>query len=204
MKALVINCTLKKSPETSNTEALANYLAEELDKQGVEVHFIRAVDLKILPGVKSDEGSDDDWPQIRKEILDCEILVLASPTWLGRMSSVAMRVLERINGMFKEKDSQGRPAAYSHIAGFVATGNSDGAKHVIGEMMAALNEVGFTIPGQSWTYFNNGSAAGEGFAEASPMKQQRSKDMAAMAASNLVAAAKALKENPIPKPPDIK
>jgi multimeric flavodoxin WrbA len=201
LRALIINCTLKKSPETSNTEELAHVLAEELDNLKVEVHFVRAVDQNILPGVSSDEGSDDDWPSIRREILASDILVLASPTWLGRQSSIAMRVLERINAMFHERDDNGVPVAYNRVAGFVATGNSDGAKHVIGEMMAALNEAGFTVPGQSWTYFNNGSAAGPVYTEAPPMKQERSKEMATAAASNLVAVAKALKENPIPKPP---
>lgn len=204
MKALIINCTLKKSPAGSNTEALANQLAEELDGRGAEVSFVRAVDQRILPGVSSDEGGDDDWPPIRREILASDIFVLASPTWLGRLSSVAMRVLERMNAMFNEKDKAQVPVAYNKVAGFVATGNSDGAKHVIGEMMAALNEIGFTIPGQSWTYFNNGSAAGAGYADSSPMKQERSKDMAAMAASNLVAVARAFKQNPIPRPPAVK
>jgi multimeric flavodoxin WrbA len=204
MRALIINCTLKKSPAKSHTEALADCLAAELDKKGVQVHIVRAVDQNILPGVSSDEGSDDDWPPIRREILASEIVILASPTWLGRMSSVAMRVIERMDGLFWEKDKEGKPPAYNHVAGFVATGNTDGAKHVIAEMMASLNEVGFTVPGQSWTYFNNGSAGGEGFADASPMKQQSSKKMAAKAASNLVAAAKALIENPIPAPPGAK
>jgi multimeric flavodoxin WrbA len=202
MKALIINCSLKNEPDTSNTQALANALAEELDRRDVEVHSLRAVDLNILPGVTSDEGSEDDWPKIRKEILGTEILILASPTWVGRMSSLAQRVLERLNGMFGEKDEQGRPVAYNHVAGFVATGNSDGAKHVIAEMIAGLSEIGFTVPGQSWAYVNNGSAAGPVYTEAAPAKQQRSKDMAAIAASNLVAVAKALKEKPISKPPE--
>jgi multimeric flavodoxin WrbA len=202
MKALIINCTLKKESETSNTQALANVMAEEMDKRGVEVHSLRAVDLNILPGSTSDEGTDDDWPQVRREVLTSEIIILASPTWVGRLSSVAQRVIERLNGMFGEKDEDGRPVAYNHVAGFVATGNSDGAKHVIGEMIAALSEVGFSIPGQSWAYFNNGSAAGPVYTEAAPAKQQRSKDMAAIAASNLVALAQAIKAKPIPKPPE--
>ena len=202
MKALIIICSLKKSPDTSNTEALAKVLGAELKKRDVTVEVFRAVDLNILPGVSSDEGADDDWPDVRNSILESEILVLGSPTWLGRLSSEAMRVLERINAMFREKDDEGVPVAYNHVAGFVATGNTDGAKHVIGEMISSLTEVGFTIPGQSWTYFNNGSASGPVYSEAPPAKQQRSKDMAAIAASNLVAAAKALKESPLPKPPE--
>ena len=54
MKALVINCTLKKSPETSNTEALFRTVTEHLEKDGVEVDVVRAVDLDIAPGVVSE------------------------------------------------------------------------------------------------------------------------------------------------------
>jgi multimeric flavodoxin WrbA len=201
MKAVVINCTLKKSPEPSNTESLAKAMITELQKREVECYLIRAVDKDILPGVTSDEGSEDDWPKIRKQILASEILVLASPTWLGRHSSVAQRVLERLNGMFSEEDEDGQPVAYNHVAGFLATGNTDGAKHVIAEMMAALSEVGFTVPGQAWGYFNNGSAGGATYNDVGPIKQQRSLQMATTAAANLVAVARALEQNPIPPSP---
>lgn len=50
MKALVINCTLKKSPEPSNTEELASQVAARLSELGVQTEFVRAVDLAIAPG----------------------------------------------------------------------------------------------------------------------------------------------------------
>ena len=183
---------------------LARILGSELGSRGVESEYIRTVEHSILPGVTSDEGNGDGWPPLRRKILSAEILVLASPTWVGRMSSEAQRVLERLNGLFREEDEQGRPPAYNHVAGFLATGNSDGAKHVIGEMIAACSEIGFSIPGQSWAYFNHGSAAGPEMVKSAAAKLKRSRWMAAVAASNLVAAAEAIKAKPFPAPPKSK
>ncbi|MDQ2700464.1 MAG: NAD(P)H-dependent oxidoreductase, partial [Actinomycetota bacterium] len=96
LKALIINCTLKSGPEVSNTEALAGVVAEELTSGGAETGMIRAADHSILPGVTSDEGEGDEWPAIHTRLLDSEILIIATPTWLGKPSSIAQRVLERM------------------------------------------------------------------------------------------------------------
>jgi multimeric flavodoxin WrbA len=102
VKALLLNCTLKPSPAVSNTEALARVVAERLEAEDVETEEIRLVDLDIKPGVTSDDGPGDDWPGVRERILASEILVFASPTWLGRPSSVAQRALERMDAMLSE------------------------------------------------------------------------------------------------------
>ena len=203
MKALVLNCTLKASPEPSNTGALAQVLMDEFDGRGVSSEIIRAVDHTILPGVKSDEGEGDEWPGIREKILASQIFVFASPTWVGLHSSLAQRVIERLDAMLSEKDEEGRPVAYNHVAGVVVTGNEDGAKHVISELEGALLEIGFTVPGQAWTYWNNGANLGDSYLEQDdPEGKRRAKRNAATAASNLVAVAHALAERPVPAPPD--
>lgn len=160
MKALVINCTLKKSPEPSNTEALASEVAARLAKLGVRTESVRAVDLSIAPGVVTDAGDGDAWPDVHERLLDSEILVIASPTWLGRPSSVAQRVLERMDAMMSETDQDDRPVAYDRVAGVVVTGNEDGAHHVISEISGALADIGYTIPGQAWTYWHLGPGPG--------------------------------------------
>jgi len=111
MKAVIVNCTLKTSPERSNTGALAEVVGAVLREREVEVEEVRAVDHSLPPGVESDLGEGDEWPGIRSHILDAEILVFASPTWLGRPSSVAQRVLERMDAMLSEQDGEGRPVA---------------------------------------------------------------------------------------------
>ncbi len=117
MRALVINCTLKPSPAPSNTEALADVVSAELRRRGVEVETVRAVDLDILPGVKTDMGPGDDWPAVHDKLLRSEILIIATPTWVGHPSSVAQRVIERMDAMISETDDDGRPVAYNRVAG---------------------------------------------------------------------------------------
>ena len=200
MKALLLNCTLKPSPAPSNTAMLAEVVAAALRGEGVEVSAVRAVDRSIPPGVETDMGEGDEWPAIRARVLDAEILLFATPTWLGRPSSIAQRVLERMDAMLSETDEEERPVAFNHVAGVVVTGNEDGAHHVISEVAGALGDIGFTIPGQSWTYWNKGPGPGEDYSE-TEAGHEWSHSTGRAAAANLLAAARALRANPIPAPP---
>jgi multimeric flavodoxin WrbA len=170
-----------------------------LSELGVDLDEVRAVDHEIKPGVSSDEGEGDAWPGIRRRILAAEILVFASPTWLGRPSSVAQRVLERMDAMLSEQDEDGRPVAYNRVAGVVVTGNEDGAHHVISEVSGALADIGFTIPGQAWTYWNRGPGPGDDYLD-DEAGHEWAHSTGETAAVNLHAAAKALAANPIPAP----
>ena len=199
MRALVLNCTLKPSPAESNTAALAKVVIEALEKQGVTTELVRVADYDVRPGVSSDEGDGDQWPRLRAKVLRSEILVMASPTWLGQPSSVAKRVLERMDAMLSETDDQGRPVAYNRVAGVVVTGNEDGAHHVIGEIAGALVDIGFTIPGQAWTYWNKGPGPGPSYTETDE-GHDWSASTGQAAAGNLVAVARALQATPIPAP----
>jgi multimeric flavodoxin WrbA len=200
MRAVIINCTLKPSSEPSNTEALAQVVAEAMEKRGVTVDWVRAVDHDIKPGVTSDMGPGDAWPPIREKVLAADILVVATPTWVGRPSSVAQRVIERMDAMLSETDEDGRPVAYNKVAGVVNTGNEDGAHHVISEISGALADIGFTIPGQAWTYWHLGPGAGPNY-----LDDQRGHDWAAKTgramAQNLVTVAQALAATPLQAPP---
>ncbi|MFD5948257.1 flavodoxin family protein [Streptomyces collinus] len=199
MRALVINCTLKPSPQPSNTEALAATVVKALQGHGVAVDVVRAVDLNLKPGVQTDMGEGDDWPDVHERLLAAQILVIASPTWLGRPSSVAQRVLERMDAMLSETDDQERPVAYNRVAGVVVTGNEDGAHHVISEISGALVDIGYTIPGQAWTYWHLGPGPGPDY-----LDDDRGHDWSASTgramASNLVHTARALEQNPLPAP----
>lgn len=199
MHALTLNCTLKATPERSNTEALARVFMDALENHGVKTDIVRVADHNIRAGVSSDEGDGDEWPDLRGRILAAEILVFATPTWLARPSSIAQRVLERMDAMLSETDDHKRPIAYNHVAGVVVTGNEDGAHHVISEISGALGDIGFTIPGQSWTYWNAGPGPGPSYLN-TDHGHDWSHRTAKMAASNLVAVARALADKPIPAP----
>jgi len=198
MKALVLNCTLKPSPQESNTEALANIVIKELEHLGVKTSYIRIADRNVMTGIKSaSQGDGDGWPAILEELLASEILILASPTWVGTLSSVAMKVLERINGLYSAVNEHGQPVTFNKVAGFVVTGEEDGARHVVTEMASALMDVGFTIAPQSYTYWNNGPGPGKSYLK-SDFRKDWSAETGKTAAANIVAVAKALKNTPIP------
>jgi len=197
MKALILNCTLKPSPAASNTEALAMEVITELQSLGVKTTLIRVADHNIITGIKSDLGEDDAWPAILEKLLDSEILIMATPTWMGTMSSQALKVLERINGLYPKRDAQNRPVTFNKVAGFVVTGAEDGARHVVSEIAGALMDVGFTIAPQSYTYWNNGPGPGDNYLE-SDYRKEWSISTGKAAAANVVAVATALKNTPIP------
>jgi multimeric flavodoxin WrbA len=199
MKALIINCTLKPSPGTSNTEALAAVVADKLRAEAVEVIEVRAVDKEIKPGVETDMGEGDEWPPIHDALLAADILVIATPTWLGRPASVTQRVLERMDAMISETDDAERPVAYGKVAGVVVTGNEDGAHQVISEATGALIDIGFTVPGQAWTYWNRCPGPGKSYLE-DGSGHEWSKTTGETAAQNLVAVAKALAADSLPVP----
>jgi multimeric flavodoxin WrbA len=197
MRAVVLNCTLKKSPDPSNTDLLAQVVIDELTKKDVEVTSFRLVDHEIPPGVKTDLGGGDEWPNIHQLLLDAEILVFATPTWVGRPSSLAQRALERMDAMISETDDEDRPVAYNRVAGVVVTGNEDGAHHVISEICGGLGDIGYTIPGQAWTYWNRGPGPGPSYSDTDE-GHEWSENTGRTMAANLHAVALALAERPIP------
>jgi multimeric flavodoxin WrbA len=199
LKALVLNCTLKASPETSNTEALASEVLTALRERGAEGQMLRMVDYDIKPGVTSDEGEGDQWPSIHSQILNAAILVIATPTWLGHPSSIAQRVLERMDAMLSETDDEERPVAFNKVAGVVVTGNEDGAHHVISEISGGLIDIGFTVPGQAWTYWNRGPGPGASYLETNE-GHDWSVSTGKTMAKNLVEVAQALARSPLSPP----
>jgi multimeric flavodoxin WrbA len=155
LKAFGFNCSLKnsKSSEKSSTDVLLRQFFDALGAHGVDGEFVRAGDFNIKPGVKSDEGPGDDWPKLRERLLAADILVIGSPIWLGQPSSIAKRVLERMDAFLDEKDERGRMPSYGKVAMCCVVGNEDGAHHVGAEVLQALFEVGFTIPAGGSTYW---------------------------------------------------
>ena len=155
LTAFGFNCSLKssKDKETSSTDVLMRQFFDALGELGVAGKFVRAADYNIKPSVKSDEGRGDDWPKLRKRMLAADILVIGSPIWLGQPSSVAKRVLERMDAFLDEKDERGRMPSYGKVAVTCIVGNEDGAHHSAAEILSALLEVGFTVPSGGPTYW---------------------------------------------------
>ncbi|MFI6225200.1 flavodoxin family protein [Nocardia salmonicida] len=159
LKALALVCTLKPSPAASSSVLIADQVLAELAAHGVDGESVRIADFDIRPGVSADEGDGDQWPQIRRRVLDADIVVLATPTWLGHLSSVAQRVLERLDAELSATDDAGRPAMFGKVGIAAIVGNEDGAHKIAADTFQALDDIGFTIPAQGCTYWN-GEAMG--------------------------------------------
>ncbi len=153
LKAVIINCTLKKTPEVSNTEGLFDIAKRIMEKQGIEVEVIRAVDYEIAPGVYPDMTEHgwetDDWPKIQKRVMGANILIVATPIWLGDKSSVCTKVIERLYGFSGKLNEKGQYAYYGRVGGCVITGNEDGAKHCAMNILYSLQHLGYVIPPQA-------------------------------------------------------
>lgn len=151
LNILAINCTLKSQGASSTDRLLKLALAEFGDDADFEIVRVAALDIK--PGVTSDEGDGDEWPALRAKLMDADVLLIGTPIWLGQPSSVAKRVLERMDAFLDEADEKGRTPAYGKVAAVVVVGNEDGAHHVSAELFQALADVGFTIPAGGPTYW---------------------------------------------------
>ena len=199
MKALAFNCTLKsaKDGETSSTDALLLQLADQLRKFDVETEVIRAVDHDIKAGTDHDMGDGDAWPPLREKLLAADIVVIATPIWIGQPSSVAKRVLERIDAFIDEIDDHNRMKTFGKVGLVVVVGNEDGAHHVAAEIYQALNDLGFSLPPTAVTYWVGEAMTGKEYSELekAPKKVAGSTAMAAAGAAHL---ARLLKANPYP------
>jgi multimeric flavodoxin WrbA len=165
LHALALVCSLKPSPEPSSSEKLAREVLAALEEQGASHEVVRVVDHDVKPGVQVDMGDGDEWPQIREKLLAADILVFATPTWVGHMTSVAQGVLERLDGELSETDDSGRPLITGKVAVVAVVGNEDGAHHISAAAFQALADVGFTIPAQGVTYWNGEAMQGVDYLE---------------------------------------
>jgi len=154
LRALALVCTLKPGPAESSSDLIARQVLEQLATHDVTGEPIRLVDHDVKPGVEKDMGPGDAWPAIREKVLAADILLIATPTWMGQASSVCMRALERLDAELSEKDDQGRPSVFGKVAVVAVVGNEDGAHHITSQVFQALNDVGYSIPAQGATYWN--------------------------------------------------
>jgi multimeric flavodoxin WrbA len=152
LKAVALNGTLKSEGESS-TQRMIDLVLEALKQHDVEGTSIRLAKLNIKPGVTSDEGGGDAWPEIRKQILGSHILIMGTPIWLGQPSSVCKRALERMDAFLEETDDAGRMVSYGRVAAVAVVGNEDGAHHVSAELFQALNDVGFSLAPNAVAYW---------------------------------------------------
>ncbi|MFZ4269035.1 flavodoxin family protein [Streptomyces arboris] len=153
MRALALVCTLNPSPARSSSRHLAEQVMSEFERHGVQGEIVRIADHDVRPGVEVDMGDGDAWPAIREKMLAADILLIATPIWLGHPSSLCQRVLERLDAELSETDDQGRPLVYGKVAAVAVVGNEDGAHKVSADLFQGLDDVGFSLAPGAVTYW---------------------------------------------------
>lgn len=202
LRAIALNCTLKSSSadETSSTDRMIELLGGALSEQGVELgEVIRVADHDIKPGVTSDEGPGDAWPELRQRILAADILIVGTPVWLGQMSSLAKRVVERMDAFLGEIDDRGRMPSYGKVALVAVVGNEDGAHGISAHLYQALNDVGWTIPASAVAYWVGEAMGSTDFKDLKDVPEKVASTVK-LVVSNAAHLARILRDSPYPGP----
>jgi multimeric flavodoxin WrbA len=202
LKAIAINCSLKgANKEDSSTDRMIGLIATGLKTHEVKVgETIRIVDHDVKAGVTSDEGDGDAWPDIRRRILAADILIFGTPVWMGQMSSVAKRVVERMDAFLGETDDAGRMPSFGKVVLLAIVGNEDGAHGITAHLGQALVDTGWTLPPSPACYWV-GEAMGKIDFKDLPKVPEKVAETVAMAASSAAHLAGLLKEKPYPGVP---
>src|ERR1700742_4533216 len=116
LTALALVCTLKPGPSESSSVLIAQQLLGELGKHDVTGGLVRVVDHDVKPGVELDMGNGDAWPAIRARLIEADIVIISTPTWMGQQSSVCQRVLERLDAELSETGENGQPSVAGKVA----------------------------------------------------------------------------------------
>jgi multimeric flavodoxin WrbA len=199
LKALALNCSLRPSgsDQKSSTDKMIADLLAAMAPHGVAGEVERVADFDVKPGVLSDMGQGDDWPRLRMRILAADIFILGTPIWLGQPSSVAKRVLERLDAFLSETDDRSRMPAAGKVAVVAVVGNEDGAHACHAACFQALNDVGFTIPANSGVYWVGEAMQGTNYVDLDKVPDPVASTLAT-AASNAAHLARLLKRSEFP------
>ncbi len=198
LKAVMLNCTLKKSPEVSNTEALMNKVRSWWDTMDVETQMLRVVDYHVPFGVSSNEGEGDQWPEILEQILEADIVCIGTPIWFGVRGSVAQMVIERLDGTYNDRNAAGQYPLYNKVGCVVVTGNEDGAHAAAETTLFNLSHLGCTIPPNADTYWVGDAGPGPSYIEAGGEHHAYTMRTTRWMAHNAVHVARMLQATPIP------
>ncbi|MFD3675716.1 flavodoxin family protein [Streptomyces sp. NPDC058613] len=197
LRAVALVCTLSPSPAPSSSQLLAEQTMAALAEHGVTGTTIRIADHDVKPGVETDMGDGDAWPQIRAAVMDADILVLSTPIWLGHASSIAQRVLERLDAEISETDDEGRMLTYGKAAAVCVVGNEDGAHKVSADLFQGLNDVGFSLAPNAVTYWVGEAMQGTDYQDLDKTPEKTASTTATLAA-NTAHLARLLKAAPYP------
>ncbi|MBX4200022.1 NAD(P)H-dependent oxidoreductase [Candidatus Parcubacteria bacterium] len=199
IKVIMLCGTLKRSNQFSHTRTMCEFLEKHFETHDCKCEIVDLVEYNLKPGVESDEGEGDEWPEVLKKVLAADILIFATPIWWGTYSSLIQRVIERMDALNDELLETGKSELANKIGGMVISGAEDGAEHIIGQIAGFFSWNGLTVPpAPSLSYLGNYPKNKEELMEQLE-KSKPIKNMAEVMSYNLNYFARLLKSHPMPE-----
>lgn len=198
LKALFLNCSLKKSPKKSQTDALIKKAVKIYKEKNIDTEVIRVANYNIKFGIRANEGKGDEWPKIWKKIEKCNILIITTPIWMGVRSSICQMVIERLDSVYGIQNKKGQFGLYNKVGAVIVTGNEDGAHSAAETTLFNLSHFGCVIPPNSDSYWVGDAGPGPSYIEAGGEKHLYTNRTIRMLAENTTYFAQLLQNNPIP------
>ena len=127
LAAIALNCKPQGQRRRGFVDRpMIGLIVSELKKMDVQFRgTIRIADHVVKPGVSSNEGEGDEWPELRRRILEADILT--SDSDLDGADVKPRQVRSRTDGPSSRDRRKGPDADFGKIALVAVVGNEDGA-----------------------------------------------------------------------------
>lgn len=161
IKILGISGSSRQQPGMSKSEKLLQQTLDKAKSNGCETDLIRLQDLNILncegnysenpslctyPCQVSMKHQDDEMQKVYDAVLECDILILATPIRWNNHSALVQKFIERMNCIENSDVWFGKKLINNKVASMIIVGHVDGLQHVAGNLMNFFSWLGFHSP----------------------------------------------------------
>ena len=115
MQVVGISGSMRKD---GNTAKLVRLIIDHVKAAGIKAEYITLADKVIKPCLGCENCKEehacsvknDDWPKIIRKVLDCEVLILGSPTYYYDVSGQVKNFIDRTYSLYHDRQLAGRSA----------------------------------------------------------------------------------------------
>nr|WP_320162248.1 flavodoxin family protein [uncultured Methanoregula sp.] len=113
MKVLGISGSMRKE---GNTASLVKVILDRCEEAGIKTEFVSLAGKKILPCLGCDKCREkkwcvienDDWDAVIKKVLDCDVLIIGSPTYYFDVNGHIKNFIDRTYSLYHDRKLAGR------------------------------------------------------------------------------------------------
>jgi multimeric flavodoxin WrbA len=113
MKVLGLSGSMRKD---GNTAQLIRVMLKRCEDAGLETEFVSLAGKRILPCIGCEKCKErkwciienDDWSEVAQKVLDCEVLVIGSPTYYYDVCGHLKNFIDRTYSLYHDRKLAGR------------------------------------------------------------------------------------------------